>query len=117
MKLRAPAAKLEAAIKEEIARVLKDGFTADEVAAAKSGYLQSQQVSRAQDAGIVRKLAQYRFLNRTLAWDADLEKKIAALTPDEIVAAMRRHIDPSKLTIVKAGDFAKSAAKPESKQN
>ena len=111
------AAKLEAAIKEEIARALKDGFTADEVAAAKSGYLQSQQVNRAQDAGIVRKLAQYRFLNRTLAWDADLEKKIAALTPDEIVAALRRHIDPSKLTIVKAGDFAKSAAKPGSKQN
>jgi hypothetical protein len=23
---------------------------------------------------------------------------------------MRRHIDPSKITIVKAGDFAKSAA-------
>jgi zinc protease len=111
------AAKLEAAFKEEIARALKDGFTADEVAAAKSGYLQSQQVSRAQDAGIVRKLAQYRFLNRTLGWDADLEKRIAALTPDEIVAALRRHIDPSKLTIVKAGDFAKPVAKPELKQN
>ena len=112
------AARLEAAIKEEIARALKDGFTAEEVAAAKSGYLQSQQVNRAQDAGIVRKLAQYRFLNRTLAWDAELEKKIAALTSDEIVAALRRHLDASKLTIVKAGDFAKaSAAKPDSKQN
>jgi len=110
-------AKLEAAIKEEIARALKDGFTAEEVAAAKSGYLQSQQVNRAQDAGIVRKLAQYRFLNRTLAWDADLEKKISALTPDEIATAMRRHIDPSKLTIVKAGDFAKAAAKPDAKQD
>jgi zinc protease len=109
--------KLEAAIKEEIARALKDGFTLDEVAAAKSGYLQSQQLNRAQDAGLGRRLASYRFLNRTLAWDADLEKRIAALTPDEIVAAMRRRIDPSKLTVVKAGDFAKSAAKPESKQN
>jgi len=108
-------AKLEAAIKEEIVRALKDGFTADEVAAAKSGYLQSQQVSRAQDAGIVRKLAQYRFLNRTFGWDADLEKKIGALTPADIVAALRRHIDPAKLTIIKAGDFAKAPAKPESK--
>ncbi len=109
------AAKLEAAIKEEIVRALKDGFTADEVATAKSGYLQGQQVSRAQDAGLARRLSQYRFLNRTLGWDAGLEKKIAALTPDEIAAALRRHIDPSKLTIIKAGDFAKSAAKPESK--
>ncbi|HLR04400.1 MAG TPA: pitrilysin family protein, partial [Pyrinomonadaceae bacterium] len=41
--------KLEAAFKEEIARMLKDGFTAEEVEAAKSGYLQSRQVSRAQD--------------------------------------------------------------------
>ncbi|MEK6324303.1 MAG: insulinase family protein, partial [Acidobacteriota bacterium] len=106
--------KLEAAIKEEIARALKDGFTPDEVAAAKSGYLQSQQLNRAQDAGLGRRLASYRFLNRTLAWDADFEKKIAALTPGEIAAAMRRHIDPSKLTIVKAGDF-KAGAKAESK--
>ncbi len=109
--------KVETAIKEEIARAIKDGFTAEEVTAAKSGYLQSQQVSRAQDGGLAHKLAQYRYLNRTLAWDADLDKKIAALTPEEIVAAMRRHLDPSKLTIVKAGDFAKSGGKAESKQN
>ena len=41
--------RLEAAFKEEIARALKDGFTEDEVKAAKSGWLQSRQVSRAQD--------------------------------------------------------------------
>jgi zinc protease len=31
------------------------------------------------------------------------------LKPEEIVAAMRRHIDPQKITIVKAGDFAKAS--------
>src|SRR5213078_547296 len=36
--------RLEAAFKEEIARALKDGFTEDEVQAAKSGWLQSRQV-------------------------------------------------------------------------
>jgi len=104
-------AKLEAAFKEEIARALKDGFTADEVAAAKSGYLQSRQVNRAQDAGLTRTLASYLFLNRTLAWDADFEKHVADLTPEQIVAAMRKHIDPSKITIIEAGDFAKPTAK------
>ena len=104
------AAKLEAAFKEEVARALKDGFTAEEVATAKAGYLQGQQVSRAQDASVARKLAQYRFLDRTLAWDAELEKKISALKPEEVNAAMRRFIDPSKITIVKAGDFAKAAS-------
>ena len=101
-------AKLEAAFNEEIERALKDGFTADEVKAAKSGWLQSRQVSRAQDNELAGRLANYLFLNRTLTWDAELEKKIDALTPEQIVTAMRRHIDPKKLTIIKAGDFAKA---------
>ena len=82
----------------------------EEVAAAKSGYLQSRQVGRAQDGGLARSLASYLFLNRTLAWDEEFEKKIAALTPEQINAAMRRHIDPAKITIIKAGDFAKAKA-------
>jgi zinc protease len=104
------AGKLETAFKEELARALKDGFTEQEVKEAKSGYLQSRQVSRAQDAALAGTLAQDLFLKRTLEWDAALEKKIAALTPAETVGAMRRHIDPSKITIIKAGDFAKAAA-------
>jgi len=99
--------KLEAAFKEEIARMLKDGFTAEEVAAAKSGYLQSRQVSRAQDNELAGRLNNYLFLGRTLQFDAELDAKLKALTPEQIIAAMRRHIDPSKITIIKAGDFGK----------
>jgi zinc protease len=102
-------AKLEAAFKEEIARMLKDGFTNEEVEAAKSGYLQSRQVSRAQDNELASRLNNYLFLGRTLQFDADLDAKLKALTPEQIVAAMRRYIDPSKITIIKAGDFAKNA--------
>ncbi len=104
------AVKLEAAFKEEVARALKDGFTAQEVTEAKSGYLQNAQVGRAQDPAFARILASDLFIGRTLTWEQDIEKKIAALTPDEIVTAMRRHIDPSKITVVKAGDFARTAA-------
>ncbi|HXI14647.1 MAG TPA: pitrilysin family protein [Thermoanaerobaculia bacterium] len=103
------ASRLEAAFKEEIARALKDGFTAQEISEAKSGYLQSRQLSRAQDASLARSIAAQLFLDRTLVWDENLEKKIAALTPAAITAAMRRQIDPSKITIVKAGDFAKAS--------
>lgn len=99
--------KLEAAFKEEIARMLKDGFTAEEVEAAKSGYLQSRQVSRAQDNELASRLNNYLFIGRTLQFDAELDAKLQALTPDQIVAAMRRHIDPAKITIIKAGDFGK----------
>ena len=99
-------AKLEAAFLEEIARVLKDGFEEKEIAEAKSGWLQSRQVTRAQDASLARSLAAYLYLKRTLAWDADLDKKVGALTAAQIQGAMRKFLDPAKMTIVKAGDFA-----------
>jgi zinc protease len=102
------AEKLEAAFKDEIEKVLKDGFTAEEIASAKSGYLQSRQVGRAQDAGLTNTLTNNLYLNRTMQWDADFEKNLEALTPEKIKAAMQKHIDYSKLVIIKAGDFAKS---------
>jgi zinc protease len=101
------AAKLEAAFKEEMEKALKDGFTAEEVAAAKTGFLQSQQLERTQDAQLVARMSNYVYLGRALAWDAEFEKRTSALTPDQIVAALRRHISASKMTIIKAGDFAK----------
>ena len=102
-------AKLEQAFKEEFDRVLKDGFTAEEIAQAKSGWEQSRSVGRAQDSALVGTLGHYLFLGRTLAWDADLEKKVMALDAATIRAAMNRHIDPSKFIVMKAGDFAGAA--------
>ena len=46
----------------------------------------------------------------TMAWDADLEKKVAALTSQQIQDALRRHLDLSAISIVKAGDFKKAAS-------
>ncbi|MCW5970536.1 MAG: insulinase family protein [Blastocatellales bacterium] len=100
------ATKLEAAFREEIARVLKDGFTEAEVREAKSGWLQSRQVSRAQDNELAGRLSAQLYIDRTITWDAQFEKKVEALTPEQILAAMRRHLDPAKLSVVKAGDFA-----------
>jgi zinc protease len=102
-------AKVEADFKEEIARALKDGFTPEEISAAKSGWLQDAQVSRSQDNELMHELASERFWDRTMAYDAELATKISALTSQDIVEALRRHIDISKVSIYKAGDFAKAA--------
>jgi zinc protease len=45
---------------------------------------------------------------RTLQFDQALDDKVSALTPDQVSAAFRRHIDPSGLALVKAGDFKKA---------
>jgi zinc protease len=104
------AEKLEKAFNEEIARVLNEEFTAQELEQAKSGYLQGRQVSRAQDRELVGALSHGTFLGRTLQWDAQFEEKIRAVTATQIRDAFRKHIDPAKFTIIKAGDFKKAAA-------
>ncbi len=101
-------AKVEADFHEEMTRALKDGFTAEEIAAAKSGWLQGRQVSYSQDQELVRTIANERFWDRTMAFDAALAEKVSALTSDQIVTALRKYIDVSKISIFKAGDFAKT---------
>ena len=104
------AAKLQAAFDEEIARVLNEDFTAEELAQAKSGYLQSRAVARAQDRELVSYLSHWLFVGRTMQWDAQFEEKLAAVTAPQIRAAFRKHLDPAKFTVIKAGDFAKARA-------
>ena len=69
-------AQVEAAFREELARALKDGFAAKEIADAKSGWLQSREIARAQDATLARSLANNLYLDRTFAWSAELDRKV-----------------------------------------
>ncbi len=105
-------AKVEAAVKEELDKAVKDGFTAEEVAAAKSGWLQSRKVGRSADGALAAALAAHDFDEVTMTFDADLENKVAALTPQQILDALRRNLDVPSMSIVKAGDFKKAAAAP-----
>ena len=101
--------KVEVAFKEEVAKALKDGFTTVELAAAKSGALQQRLQQRAQDDALAGALSNNSYLGRSFVWSKQFEDKIAALKPDDVQAAMRKFIDPNKITFVKAGDFAKVA--------
>ncbi len=98
--------KVQTAFVEEIEKATTDGFTQEEIDAAKSGWLQSRQVTRAQDGSLANSFTNNLRLDRTMAWSAEFEKKIEMLTMEEINAAMAKHIDASKFIYVKAGDFA-----------
>jgi zinc protease len=100
--------KVEASFKDELAKTLKDGFTADEVAAAKKAWIQERGMSRSEDSALVGLFASRQRFDRTLKFDESLEAKVAALTPEQISAAFRRHIDADSLIYVKAGDFKKA---------
>jgi zinc protease len=100
--------KVEADFNEELARALKDGFTADEVEKAKKTWLDQRSVSRAEEASIASQLGSRERWGRTLLWDAKLEAAVAALTPEQVNEAFKRHVNPAAVSIVKGGDFKKA---------
>jgi len=99
--------EVRGAIGEELERAVREGFGAAEVQAGKRGLLELRRMARTQDRALAGRLAHYLYAKRTFAWDIDFEAKIAALTPEGVHAALKRHIDPAKLSIVTAGDFKK----------
>ncbi|HEX5047159.1 MAG TPA: pitrilysin family protein [Gammaproteobacteria bacterium] len=97
--------KVEASFRDELAKVLRDGYTDQEIATAKDSWLQARQVGRSQDGALTGSLLNHMHNGRTMAWDADFESKVRALTGAEIRAAMQRHLDAGKMAFMKGGDF------------
>jgi zinc protease len=99
--------KVVSGVEEELARLLRDGVSTNELEKAKTGYLQQQQNQRTNDMLVSLLISENLFVGRTMQFQADLEEKIKALTPAVVEAALRKHIDPKQLSIVTAGDFKK----------
>ena len=100
-------AKVETAVAEELKRALDDGFTAEEVARAKSGLLQQRMQGRTTDASVAGGWNSNLYLARTWAWTQAMDDKINALTLAQVNAAFRKYIEPTKISIFIAGDEAK----------
>jgi zinc protease len=99
--------KVTAAVMEELQRFLRDGPTDKEVADAKHAFVEAQKVSRTGDAAIAGQIVSNLNTGRKFAFAADQEKAILALTAAEITNAFRKHVDPRRLVILRAGDFQK----------
>ena len=111
----ANAEKVNTAFFDEIGKIVKDGFSAEEVEKGKTTYLQRRSMARANDLALAGQLAIGLYLGRTMTFDGNIEQKIGALTADEVNAALRRTFDPAKMAVVMAGDFSKvtQAGKPQ----
>jgi zinc protease len=106
----ANAPKVEASFRDELAKTMAGGFTADEVASAKRALRDQRMVARSQDAQLLNLIASRQEFGRTLAWDEQLDARLDALTADQVNAAFRRHVSLDQLSIVKAGDFKAAGA-------
>jgi zinc protease len=99
--------KLEAAIGEELARLLKDGFSADEITQGVQALLNYRKLSRAQDEVLAGVWQDYMQTGRSFAWSAEIDEKLKALTPEAVNAAVRKYLQPQAFSTAVAGDFAK----------
>jgi len=98
-------AKVESAFKEELARALKDGFTAQELAEGKRGLLAFRRLSRAQDRNLAGGLAGNLDLGRTFAISARVDDALGKLTLEQVNAALRTYLKPESFVSAVAGDF------------
>lgn len=98
-------ARMEAAVADEMARVLKEGFTVDELAAAKSFIAQQRRLTRASDSALAAALVTNLFRGRTFEWNGQREQVVESITLAEVNAIIRRLLDPATRVTVAAGDF------------
>lgn len=98
-------ARVEAAMREELVRALRDGFDAKELEAGKRGLIETRKLARAQDRSLAPRLASYLFVGRDFRWDEAFEKRLLSLTAIEVRDALRRHLDPARLSISIAADL------------
>ena len=96
---------MQAGFDEELARFVKDGITADELATAKQAILAERATARTSDAAVARGWTAKLDQGRTFAWSAQQDAKLAALTVDQVNAAIRKWIEPAKVDWSVAGSF------------
>ncbi len=99
--------KVTSDVQEELDLFLKDGPTDKELADARQAFVEGQKVGRTTDDAIAAQIVSHMDIGRTFAHEAAQEKAILELTPQKVTEAFRKHVDPKKLVIIRAGDFKK----------
>jgi zinc protease len=77
----------------------------DELEPVRSELLQQRFQGRANDDELVMALTALSQDGRTLEFDAALDEAFKKVSVDEVNAAVKKYFDPSKVVLIKAGDF------------
>lgn len=98
-------AKVETAVREELARLVKDGITEQELRDAVQAKLVAREQSRAQDGAVAGVLTENRQYDRDMQFEIDRDAAYRALTVAQVNEAIRKHFRPDSLSVFEAGDF------------
>ncbi len=105
--------KVDTAILDELDKVLRSPLPLKEVQEAKEAYLKELQRSRGDDHQLAALMQESLETGRGVRAQAELEKRIEALSAEQVSEALRKYLDPKKLVIIQAGDFNKKEEKPK----
>ncbi len=98
-------AKVQLAIKEELATILKDGVTAKELADTQAYLLQSLEQQRASDTYLAGHLLYQAEMGLNFDIHTEHRERIQNASVDSVNAALRQHLSGLKLIEVSAGDW------------
>jgi zinc protease len=103
--------KVDAGALEEVTKLLNGGIPPEEMNRCRSALLEELKLERGKDVMLAALLRSDLHLGRTFRFQADLEKKIAEVRPEEVTSALGRYLDVGRLVIVRSGDFSKNKKK------
>jgi len=90
---------------EELEKVVTEGFTEEELEAGRRGWLQAREVARGSDSELAVTINNNLAVGRDMLFEESLDQAIRQLDVETVNKAVRRHLDPDRLSIVIAGDF------------
>ena len=99
--------RLERVISEELKRVLEHGFTDEEVSEGQRSILNYRRLGRTNDGALATVWLRYLDLDRSFAWAAEQDEKIASLSTQEVNSLLRELLKPGLFSTAIAADHAK----------
>jgi len=97
--------KLLEVFKEELNKVLDEGFSQEELEAGQRGWLQAREVARGSDSELAGLISGNLAVGRDMLREQALDEAIEKLDVETLNQAVRRHLRPDDLSIIIAGDF------------
>ncbi|MBS1607175.1 MAG: insulinase family protein [Bacteroidetes bacterium] len=101
--------RLDTALRQEIDKAIKDGFTQDELTKSVNSWLEQNKTLLGVNNVLANILREYLRNDRSLDDFTNKENKIKVLDLNSVNAALRKYFDLSKLVLIYAGDFQKKA--------
>ena len=108
MLFRSKLANVDKAVFEELKLLIEKGIDQKEFSESQKALLAQWKIERSSDSRIAGILAENLSAKRDMDFYRKLEKQVETLTPQQVVDAFKKHIDPDKMITIWAGDFKKA---------